>query len=120
MATHYEFEWDSGNLTKMDAVRRSGRFFTREEMESVFADPFRRVETTHPDPITGETRYIAYGRSSEEQVISVIFVIRNRRIRIFNVWKTKGRKLKHYHEKANASQPQEQVRDVRNPESEGD
>lgn len=65
----------------MDAVRRSGRFFTREEMESVFADPFRIVETTQPDPITGETRYIAYGRSIEERVISVIFVVRNRRIR---------------------------------------
>lgn len=85
------------------ATQRS--VFTREEMESVFADPFRIVETTHPDPITGETRYIAYGRSIEEQVISVIFVVRNRRIRIFNVWKTKGSKLKRYHEKASTRQP---------------
>jgi len=101
MATRYEFEWDSGNLTKMEAVLRSGRFFTREEMESIFDDPLRIVETTDPDPITGETRLIAFGLSNQGQVISVIFVLRNRRIRIFNVWKTKGNKLKRHHEKAN-------------------
>ena len=95
----YQFEWDSGNLSKLELVRKSGRLIYREEIESVFTDPNRLINKSYLDPISGEQRYIAIGNSNQNQVLSVVFVVRNGKIRVFNVWRTKGAKLKTYHEK---------------------
>ena len=94
-----EFEWDSGNLKKMDLIRKSGREFTIQELESVFYDDSAITEKTTFDFITGEQRYIIYGKSNQNSVICVMFVVRNHKIRIFNFWKAKGSKLKKYNEK---------------------
>lgn len=93
----YEFEWDSGNLTKMEKVSASGRHFSISEIESVFQDLLVITQTTYSDPISDEDRYITFGMSNQSRVVSVVFVVRTGRISVFNVWKTKGSKLKEYH-----------------------
>lgn len=95
---NYLFEWDTANLTKMELVKKSGRNFTISELESVFYDKNSITEKTTIDFITSEQRYIIYGKSNENRIICVIFVVRTK-IRIFNFWKAKGSKLKKYNEK---------------------
>ncbi len=93
----YQFEWDSGNLTKMALIRQSGREIAVAEVESVFADPFKLTQLSYPDPNSAEPRYLTWGMSNQNRVISVIFVARANKIRVVNTWKTKGTKLKEYH-----------------------
>lgn len=93
------FEWDNGNLSKLDLVRQSGRIFYPDEIESVFEDVNQIITETYSDAKTGEERYMIRGMSNQNRVVSVIFVVRQpgNRIRVLNVWKTKGAKLKEYH-----------------------
>ena len=91
------FQWDVGNLTKLDKVKRSGRDLTVDEIESVFTDPDRLIETSYPDSKTGEPRYKVTGLSNLNRVISVIFVLRDGQIRVFNGWKAKQTTLKNYY-----------------------
>ncbi len=102
----FRFEWNFGNLQKLEKVKASGRDFTRDELESIFNDTNKIIGETTTDPISGEQRYICIGLSNLSRVLSVIFVSRidsdgEPTIRIFNGWKTKGSKLKLYHETAN-------------------
>lgn len=95
-----KFQWDQGNLDKLELVRQSGRYFTVDELESVFTDPFKYLKETYPDPVSNEKRYIMIGTTNQNQVVSVVFVFKgilNDKIRIFNCWKTKGSVLKEYH-----------------------
>ena len=97
------FEWDEGNLSKLELVRQSGRIFYQAEIESVFDDANQLITLTYNDPKTGEERYMIRGMSNQNRVVSVIFVVRqpDDRIRVLNVWKTKGAKLKEYNEQQN-------------------
>lgn len=94
------FQWDAGNLTKLDQVKQSGRNLTVDEIESVFIDPDRLIETSYPDDKTGEPRYKVTGLSNLNRVISVIFVLRDGQIRVFNGWRAKQTTLKKYHAQA--------------------
>lgn len=103
----FRFEWDSGNLEKMEKVRASGRDFTQDELESAFHDPYKQILETYPDEISGEPRYLCIGRSNLNRVINVVFVKRTDadgqpKLRIFNAAKTKGTKLKAYNENRNS------------------
>lgn len=97
------FEWDAGNLAKLDLIRDSGRIFYQDEIESVFDDTNQLIILSYPDAQTGEERYLLRGLSNQSRVLSVIFVVRppGDRIRVINVWRTKGAKLKEYHEHQN-------------------
>jgi len=97
----YQFEWDRGNLSKIELIHSSGRIISIAEVESVFDDPFKLTELSYPDPSTKEQRYLTWGMSNQERVISVIFVVRSGKIRVINTWKTKGTKLKQYHAERN-------------------
>jgi uncharacterized DUF497 family protein len=96
-------EWDEGNLSKLELVRQSGRVFYQDEIESIFNDANQLITLTYSDPKTGEERYMIRGISNQNRVVSVIFVVRQPgdRIRVLNVWKTKGSKLKEYNEQQN-------------------
>ena len=91
-----EFEWDIGNLSKLDLVAKSGRKYFPDEIESVFYDEYKIVNTANEDPISGEKRFYVIGLSNLNNILVVIFVARNGKIRIFNAWKAKGSKLKLY------------------------
>lgn len=105
-----QFEWDEGNRVKVEKVRISGRGFSIDETESVFADPQRLIETSYPDEKTGELRYKVTGLSNQNRVLSVIFVLRDGKIRIFNVWKAKQTALKEYYAQTTDTGREEAVR----------
>lgn len=115
-----QFQWDAGNIAKLEKVRNSGRNMTVDEIESVFADPDRLIETASPDDKTGEQRYKATGLSNQNRVISVIFVIRNGEFRIFNVWKTKQTTLKKYHAQTTDTRGEEAIRSEADPDGQRD
>ena len=115
-----EFDWDEGTLTKLEKVRVSGRNFTIDEVESVFTDPNRVLVTSYPDEKTGEPRYRATGLSNQNRVISVIFVLRDGQIRIFNVWQAKQTALKKYHGQTTDIEAKAAVRTETNNNCEGD
>lgn len=91
-----DFDWDSGNLSKLDLVVKSGRKYYPDEIESVFYDEYKIIGTAKEDLISGEKRFYAIGQSSLKNILVVIFVVRNGKIRVFNAWKAKGAKLKKY------------------------
>jgi uncharacterized DUF497 family protein len=93
-----EFEYDYGNLAKFQKVKASGRDIALEELESIFEDQFCITDYSSLDSLTFEERFITFGMSNQNQVLTVIYVIREGKIRPFNVWKTKRAKLKQYYE----------------------
>ncbi len=115
-----EFEWDEGNLTKLEKVRSSGRNLTVDETESVFDDPNRLFRTSYPDEKTGEPRYRVTGLSNQNRIISVIFVIRAGKIRIFNAWKAKQTALKEYYAQTTDPGREKTVRSEADPDFTGD
>lgn len=115
-----EFQWDAGNLTKLEKICSSGRDLTVDEIESVFDDPHRLIESSYPDTQTNESRYKVTGLSNQNRVISVIFVIRNGEIRIFNVWKTKQTTLKRYYAQTTDTRREEATRSEAEPNGERD
>jgi len=115
-----EFYWDEGNLNKLEKVRNSGRNLTVDETESVFVDPDRLLMTSYPDEKTGEARYKVTGLSNQNRVISVIFVIRDGKIRIFNVWKAKQTALREYYAQTTNPRGEETVRGETDADPEGD
>lgn len=95
----YQFEWDNANLAKIDLVKKSGRIFSINEIESVFEDENKHFEESYPDVLTNEQRYQVTGKSNKGIILIITFVFRNRKIRVFNVWRAKQTKLKKYNEK---------------------
>ena len=93
-----EFEYDEGNLAKFQKVKASGRDISLEELESVFVDPFCITDYSYSDYLTFEERYITFGISNQNQVLTVIYVIREGKIRPSNVWKNKRAKHKQNYE----------------------
>ena len=81
-----EFEWDEGNLKKI-AANALNRDIDREEAESVFIDPQHKIAPNkHPGE---EARLQIIGLSNKNRFITVIFVVRNGRIRYVTAWPTK-------------------------------
>ncbi len=90
----YEFDWDLGNLHKINIVNKE-RGFSIDEIESVFGDSKHYLEPTYTGD-NGEKRYLCVGKSVKNRVVTIVFTLRNGKIRPFNAWKTKGSKLKKY------------------------
>lgn len=95
----YQFEWDSGNLSKISLVKKSGRIIEVEEIESVFSDVNKIFEESYPDVFTDEKRFQVIGKGNQNRILIITFVYRYGKIRVFNVWRAKQTKLKKYNEK---------------------
>ncbi len=93
-----EFEYDEGNLSKFQKVKISGRNISLNELESIFEDSFCITDYSYPDSLTFEERFITFGMSNQNRILTVIYVIRDGKIRPFNVWETKRARLKQYYE----------------------
>jgi uncharacterized DUF497 family protein len=91
------FTFDAGNLEKLKIACQK-RDIKLSEIITVFTDKDCIESNTYADNKTNEPRFIATGKSHRDRIISVIFVKRNGKIRPFNVWQTKGKKLREYHE----------------------
>ncbi len=90
-----EFEFDTGNLRKL-AVVKILRGIDLEEILSVFEDENKDVYPAKSGMRSSEQRFMVVGRSARERILSVIFTMRNNKIRPFNAWQTKGNKKSIY------------------------
>ena len=77
-----KFQFDSGNTRHLftDHPERNN---SREEIESVFADP-KFVGSLNRITPSGEERFHGVGTSNQNRVLYVVFVVRNGEIRPFS------------------------------------
>ena len=72
-----EFEWDKGNLEHIKKHE-----VEPEECEVIFYnDPVFFADEKHSQK---EDRYVAYGITNEERLLTIVFTIRNNKIRIIS------------------------------------
>lgn len=71
------FDWDEGNKYKSEEKHK----ISIKEAEEVFeSDPFITIKTG----ITPEERYQLFGQTKSGKLISVIFTLRNNKIRVIS------------------------------------
>lgn len=71
------FDWDEGNKYKSEEKHK----ISIKEAEEVFeSDPFITIKTG----ITHEERYQLFGQTKSGKLISVIFTLRNNKIRVIS------------------------------------
>jgi len=75
--TSFEFEWDSANVSK--SKQKHG--VDTEEVESVFDLKLAVPLGRQVSPETSEERLCVVGPSSEGRLVSVVFTLRNGRVR---------------------------------------
>lgn len=74
-----QFEWDKGNIDK--SIKKHG--VTNDEAEQIFINkPTVFLESERH--LTKEKRYIVLGKSEHGKLLSVIFTIRNIKVRIIS------------------------------------
>ncbi len=93
-----EFELDFGNLRKLRIVKII-RKIDLDEVLSVFEDDRLDVYPAKDNPVSPEKRFMAIGMSGRKRDISVIFTMRENKIRPFNAWQTKGNKKSSFAER---------------------
>lgn len=78
MTREIEFDWDQWNVQKNETKHGVGRL----EAESAFHDPHYLLfrDLIHSTP--REARYLLYGKSLENRVLTVGFTLRDLRVRI--------------------------------------
>lgn len=93
-----KFEFDIGNIHKLK-ISCEARNILFEEVTDPFSDENHKIVESYPDPVTDEERYVCIGKTRSGNIICVIFVVREGKIRPFNVLRPKNRHLNFYHEK---------------------
>lgn len=76
-AQHVEFEWDSGNISK--SVEKHG--VTSDEVESIFQIGLAEPIGKQVSPAVSEERLCIVGPSVTGRMISIVFTIRDGRVR---------------------------------------
>jgi hypothetical protein len=89
------FEWDEGNREK----NQSKHGVSTSEAEEVFFDPHNQ---TYPDPThsRSESRHILIGKTKNDRLLFIVYVVRNRRIRIISARDLNKRKEAKLYEEA--------------------
>ena len=91
------FEFDEQNINYINgSIEKRKIKIHIEDLMFVFFDKKRITGKIKIEK--GEQRYYVVGRNLENQLLTVIFAMRNGAVRPFNVWQTKG-KLKSLYEK---------------------
>jgi uncharacterized protein len=73
-----EFEWDQWNIQKNETKHGVSRL----EAESAFYDPRYKLFEDVRHSTARELRYLLYGRSVENRLLTVGFTLRDARIRV--------------------------------------
>lgn len=71
------FEWDNGSLEQIK-IHNVGS----NECEEIFYN--EPVYFEDPEHSTKEIRYLVYGVTNEERLLTVVFTIRNNKVRVFS------------------------------------
>lgn len=91
------FNWDKGNLFHIE-IDNFDRGIFKDEIESIFKDSNKIINLNKE--VEDEIRYICVGFSNNRRVISVIFSIRENKIRPITAWKTRKTQTKIYYDKS--------------------
>jgi len=85
------FDWDKGNLNKNWKKHK----ITNEETEQIFFnEPLKVFEDFKHSGI--EKRLVAYGKTDEGRSLTVIFTLRQGRIRVISARNQSKKERKHY------------------------
>ena len=74
MDQRYHFQWDWANLRHI-VEENEMRGIKAEEIESVFSDPFKRIQPSQFDELREEQRFKLVGLSHKNRMLIVIFVV---------------------------------------------
>jgi len=89
------FDWDKGNLSKSKLKHKVEPL----ESEQVFQNnPIYLYDSSHSQK---EDRYFAYGATDQGRMLTVVFVLRNDKIRIISA-RDQSKKERRFYEKAKA------------------
>lgn len=99
-AAEFEFEWDSGNSSK--SARKHG--VEADEVESVFDLKLAAPIGRQFSPSVDEERLCIVGPSSEGRLISVVFTLRDGRVRPISARPASKKEQKLYEEVRKATQ----------------
>ncbi|VVA44266.1 conserved hypothetical protein [Candidatus Roizmanbacteria bacterium] len=87
------FDWDKGNLNK----NWKKHLITNEEAEQIFFnEPLKVFEDLHHSKT--EKRLVAYGSTDEERLLTVVFTLRQGKIRVISA-RNQSKKERKYYEK---------------------
>jgi uncharacterized protein len=89
-----DFQWDAANI-KHIVQDYPDRDNSTSEVQSVFDDPYLQVKLSRPG-IDGEERFQAVGLSNRFRVCSVVFTIRDEKIRPVTCWPSKTKVRNEY------------------------
>lgn len=92
--SHFEFEWDKGNLTK--SITKHGIF--PEEVEAVFRSGKSLPLGVQISPATIEQRLSIVGPSLSGRLLQIAFVMREGRVRIISSRPAHRKERKRYEE----------------------
>lgn len=88
------FEWDSGNITK-SWIKHGIR---KEECEEVFLNrPLKIFDDNKHSSI--ESRYLAYGKTSSDLYLIIVFTLRNHNIRVISARRQSKKEREIYEQK---------------------
>lgn len=99
-STGFEFEWDSGNSTKSAQKHGVGS----EEVESVFELKLAAPLGRQKSPVVEEERLCIVGPSSQGRLLSVVFTLRDGRVRPISARPANKKEQKLYEEVRKATQ----------------
>jgi hypothetical protein len=89
-----EFDWDQGNLEK-NWIKHQ---VSQKEGESVFQDPHSLLSPDHSHSQT-EIRYQLVGKSALKNILSIIFTLRQNKIRIISARNANKKEKAFYEQK---------------------
>ncbi len=92
--SHFDFEWDTGNLTK--STRKHG--IAPEEVEAVFRSGMALPLGIQIRPITSEQRLGIVGPTLNGRLLQVAFVLREGRVRAISARPAHRKERKRYEE----------------------
>lgn len=92
--SHFEFEWDRGNLTKS----RAKHGIHPEEVEAVFRSGKALPLGVQIQPVTPEQRLGVVGPALSGRVLQIAFVLREGRIRVISSRPAHRKERKKYEE----------------------
>ena len=92
--THFEFEWDAGNLTK--SARKHG--ISPDAVETVFRTGKVLPLGIQTQPVTAEQRLGVVGPTLDGRLLQVAFVLREGRVRVISARTAHKKERKRYEE----------------------
>jgi len=86
-----EFDWDQGNLNHISNHR-----VTASEVEQIFQDPNRLEAKAYS--VKNEQRFATLGQTQSGRILTVVYTIRNNKIRTITAYRSTIKEQRRYEE----------------------